>query len=220
MNREIRITADGSATLFVPELNEHYHSIYGAVQESKHVFIEAGLGAVSTKIPRVLEFGFGTGLNALLTAMQSSHFTAVHYHALELYPLEWEQVNEMGYAEFLSLNEDYSLMFEAMHTAAWKQWIRLKPVFFLKKEQISFTEFTPSDQYDLVYFDAFAPDVQPESWNESIFRILFDALNEKGILVTYCAKGEIRRRMRRSGFTVERLPGPPGKMEMLRARKQ
>ena len=214
MKRIIEHTEDGSATLFVPELNEHYHSVKGARTESQHIFIDMGLKASAAPQPHVLEIGFGTGLNALLTleaaGQEKRH---VHYPGIELYPLAWEEVNALGYSDNPS--------FERLHTASWEEDVEISPYFTLRKikgdaNTVINSSFSPS----VVYFDAFAPEKQPEMWNEQLFRSLYVTMNTGGILTTYCAKGVIRRLLQAVGFRVERLPGPPGgKREILRATK-
>lgn len=217
MKRTIERTADGSATLFVPELDEHYHSVKGAETESRHIFIEQGLNASTASQPHLLEIGFGTGLNAWLTlkATQES-LRKVHYTALELYPLSWELVKGLDYTDHL--------LFESLHTAPWEQEVSLTSHFTLKKRQADFTRATTlhtEERYDLIYFDAFAPEKQPEMWTQELFDRLYVILNNGGILTTYCAKGAVRRMLQAAGFIVERLPGPPGgKREILRGTKR
>lgn len=214
MKRIIEHTEDGSATLFVPELNEHYHSVKGARTESQHIFIDMGLKASAAPQPHVLEIGFGTGLNALLTLETAEQEKRpVHYIGIELYPLAWEEVNALGYSDNPS--------FERLHTASWEEDVEISPYFTLRKikgdaNTVIHSSFSPS----VVYFDAFAPEKQPEMWNEQLFRSLYVTMNTGGILTTYCAKGVIRRLLQAVGFRVERLPGPPGgKREILRATK-
>ncbi len=217
MQLEIKRTGDGSSTLYVPQWNEHYHSLYGAVQESEHVFIKMGLQMLKTRNAGILEIGFGTGLNALLTFIKSRNFNSITYHAIEKYPLKWETVKQLGYEEFLGLLAEDKSKFSEMHLAKWNTNIALSQHFVLRKIDIDITDYYPAINFDLIYFDAFAPSVQPELWKITIFEKLFNALKPEGILVTYCAKGEIRRSMQQAGFTVERLKGAPGKREMLRA---
>ena len=214
MKRIIEHTEDGSATLFVPELNEHYHSVKGARTESQHIFIDMGLKASAAPQPHVLEIGFGTGLNALLTLETAEQEKRpVHYTGIELYPLAWEEVNALGYSDNPS--------FERLHTAPWEEDVKISPYFTLRKikgdaNTVINSSFSPS----IVYFDAFAPEKQPEMWNEQLFRSLYVTMNTGGILTTYCAKGVIRRLLQAVGFRVERLQGPPGgKREILRATK-
>lgn len=227
MKRLIEKTEDGSATLFVPELNEHYHSTKGARTESQHIFIDMGLKASAAPSPSVLEIGFGTGLNAWLTLEEAERSGRhVHYTGLELYPLEWETVEQLGY-----ITDGGYPLFRQMHTCEWEQEVELTPHFTLLKIQADFNKWrvengelrvgTANCQlFDVVYFDAFAPEKQPEMWSQELFNRLYVLLNKDGILTTYCAKGVVRRMLQAAGFTVERLPGPPaGKREILRARK-
>lgn len=222
MKRIIERTEDGSATLFVPELDEHYHSVKGARTESQHIFIDMGLKASAAPQPHVLEIGFGTGLNALLTLEAvEQDARPVHYTGIELYPLAWEEVDALGYSN--------NPLFKQLHTAPWEEDVKISPHFTLRKikgdantvinEELRVvnSSFSPS----VVYFDAFAPEKQPEMWNEQLFRSLYVYMNTGGILTTYCAKGVIRRMLQAVGFRVERLPGPPGgKREILRATKE
>jgi tRNA U34 5-methylaminomethyl-2-thiouridine-forming methyltransferase MnmC len=219
MTIEIKTSSDGSLTLYVPELNEHYHSINGAVQESKHVFIRNGLHELQAPEIKILEIGFGTGLNALLTIADSKIEKTVYYHALELFPLEWDMVESLQYPQYLGLSNEMFSLFKAMHIAHWDEDNWIHPRFCLRKSKASLLDIELATTYNLIYFDAFAPAVQPELWTEAVFRKMFDALQEGGILVTYCAKGDVRRCMQRAGFIVERLPGPPGKREILRAKR-
>ncbi|MBX9186622.1 tRNA (5-methylaminomethyl-2-thiouridine)(34)-methyltransferase MnmD [Bacteroides sp. K03] len=213
MKRVIEQTADGSATLFVPELNEHYHSVKGARTESQHIFIDMGLSASEVTEPHILEIGFGTGLNALLT-LETAEATQrkVHYTGIELYPLSWEMIEPLGYSD--------NPLFKTLHIIPWEEDAIITPYFTLRKVQADFTTFTTDCSFDIIYFDAFAPEKQPEMWSQELFDRLHVRLSEKGILTTYCAKGVVRRMLQTAGFTVERLPGPPGgKREILRARK-
>lgn len=215
MKRIIERTEDGSATLFVPELNEHYHSVKGARTESQHIFINMGLKASAAPQPHVLEIGFGTGLNALLTLEAAEQDARpVHYTGIELYPLAWEEVDALGYSN--------NPLFKQLHTAPWEEDVKISPHFTLRKIKMdAISDNHLSLNPDLVYFDAFAPEKQPEMWNEQLFRSLYVYMNTGGILTTYCAKGVIRRMLQAVGFRVERLPGPPGgKREILRATKE
>lgn len=214
MKRIIEYTEDGSATLFVPELNEHYHSMKGARTESQHIFIETGLMASTAPQPRVLEIGFGTGLNALLT-LETAHRMKrpMHYTGIELYPLDWEEVETLGYSD--------NLLFRKLHDAPWDEEVEISPYFTLLKIKGDANTVIYADCPDVVYFDAFAPDKQPYLWNERLFRSLFICMNNGGVLSTYSAKGVIRRMLKGIGFSVERLPGPPGgKREIIRAVKE
>ena len=215
----IEPTADGSNTLFVPELNEHYHSIKGALTESEHIFIRMGLEHHPSPSPRVLEIGFGTGLNAFLTLLYADKTQrTVHYTSLERYPVSPELISRLAYPERIC--PERATDFYALHRTAWEKDVPLTPYYTLHKVQTDFTAYDFSDNYDVIYFDAFAPEKQPEMWTETLFARLFECLNPGGILTTYCAKGIVRRTLQAVGFTVERLPGPPeGKREILRASK-
>ncbi|WP_347157388.1 tRNA (5-methylaminomethyl-2-thiouridine)(34)-methyltransferase MnmD [Pontibacter chitinilyticus] len=222
MHLEIRQTKDGSNTLFVPELNEHYHSVHGALQESQHVFIKYGLEHVlqTKKDVKILEVGFGTGLNAILTfPFAQAKQAFIQYDTLEKYPLAADVVEQLHY-ERIILNPELYEVFLQMHQATWNKPVDLIPYFTLQKIHETLEEFIAPDQYyDLVYFDAFAPDKQPELWAAAIFDKLYKALRPGGVLVTYCAKGSFKRSLKAAGFTVEALPGPPGKREMTRGLK-
>lgn len=249
MERIIEKTDDGSATLFVPELNEHYHSTKGARTESQHIFIDMGLKASSATTPRILEIGFGTGLNAWLTLEEAERSRRnIHYTGLELYPLEWQTIEQLGY---ISNDEQLTTtarqqpaieLFKQLHTSPWEKDVQLTPHFTLRKVKTDVNKLrvengelrvnntndsvvnspfsTLHSPFNLVYFDAFAPEKQPEMWSQELFNRLYVLLDKDGILTTYCAKGVVRRMLQTAGFTVERLPGPPGgKREILRARK-
>lgn len=218
---ELRTTDDGSPTLYNSALQEHYHSTHGAEQESRHIFVEAGLKhrleAKHSEELRVLEIGFGTGLNALLTAIEAKNkHTRIHYTTLELYPLTQDIYCHLHYQR--ENTTAYDLLMR-LHECPWGQEVEIFERFTLLKEQVNWLDYIPVSNVDLIYFDAFSPDSQPELWEEERFSCLFDAAREGAVLVTYCAKGEIRRRLQRTGFVVERLPGPPGKREILRATK-
>ena len=213
-------TADGSNTLFVPELDEHYHSVKGALTESQHIFIQMGLNHSQAESPHVLEIGFGTGLNAFLTLLEAEkQQRKVCFTSIERYPLKEDIVRELGYPEIIA--PEKSEKFYALHTAPWNQFVEISPCFTLHKIEGDFTHFDFQSHYDVVYFDAFAPEKQPEMWSQPLFDRLYRQMNPGGILTTYCAKGVVRRMLQAAGFTVERLPGPPGgKREILRANKE
>lgn len=216
---ELERTADGSYTLYVPELDEHYHSVKGALTESQHIFIEMGLKHSPAPEPRILEIGLGTGLNAFLTLIAAEEMQRkVHYTGIERYPLAEETLRQLDYPGIVGKKheEDYY----AIHQAPWEKETNLSPWFTLHKIEGDFTRHTFQKGYDIIYFDAFAPEKQPEMWEQALFNTLYNVLNEGGILTTYCAKGIVRRMLQTAGFTVERLPGPPGgKREILRATK-
>jgi tRNA U34 5-methylaminomethyl-2-thiouridine-forming methyltransferase MnmC len=222
MKTEIRQTKDGSTTLFVPALNEHYHSVNGALQESEHVFIRAGLEYCWTRAADlgILEIGFGTGLNALLTLQQTlRQQKGVYYHTLEKYPLAPAVIQEMHFERFI-LNPELLDYLLPLHAAPWNGPVKLGPFFTLHKSEADLESYDfPDNAYHLIYFDAFAPEKQPELWSDAIFQKLFGATKPGGILVSYCAKGTFKRSLKAAGFTVEALPGPAGKREMTRAHK-
>lgn len=212
-------TADGSYTLFVPEMNEHYHSVKGARTESEHIFIRMGLQHSSSPAPRVLEIGFGTGLNAFLTLLEAAQACRpVVFTTIELHPVTEETLRLLRYPEQIA--PAHVADYEALHHAEWNKPVCITPWFTLHKIQGDFTLFPFTGQYDVIYFDAFAPDKQPEMWHPSLFENLYRITAPGGILTTYCAKGVVRRMLQSAGYTVERLPGPPGgKREILRATK-
>nr|WP_321405464.1 tRNA (5-methylaminomethyl-2-thiouridine)(34)-methyltransferase MnmD [uncultured Carboxylicivirga sp.] len=211
---ELKVSADGSHTLYVPELEEHYHSVNGAINESMHVFIEPNLRFSTKEQVSILEIGFGTGLNAFLTGLNQGN-KCIFYHSLEKYPIAEELALRLNYCA----NPEEQLFFEKMHLAAWQEESEITQHFTLLKDETDLISATFNRKYDLVYFDAFAPEKQPEMWAPEIFQKIYDAMNDGGILTTYCAKGVVRRTLQACGFTVERLPGPKGKREMLRAVK-
>ena len=215
-DRRIRQTEDGSYTFFVPALNEHYHSTKGAYTESRHIYIDNGFNACNAERLNVLEVGFGTGLNGFLTAMEAGkREVKTTYTTLERYPIPWDEV--------ASLHLSSNGLFREIHACPWDIPCELTPFFTLLKKQSNYLEEIfrlPPERYDLVYFDAFAPEKQPEMWQEELFRRLYVIMKPNGRLTTYCVKGEIRRILQRCGFTVKRLPGPPqGKKQILNAIK-
>ena len=212
----IRKTADGSNTLFMPELDETYHSLFGAIQESTFIFIEQGLKMCRKNSIRVLEVGFGTGLNTLLTALEAKRAKKViYYETLELYPVSIGDAQLLHYPESL---ENCGELFDRIHLADWEADIAINPFFVLHKVKTDFTKYELTGTYDVVYFDAFSPEKQPEMWQEAGFRTIIEHCNPDAIFTTYCAKGAVRRVLQQVGFRVERLPGPPGKREVLRGR--
>lgn len=221
MKRQIITTKDGSHTVEIPELQITYHSHHGAVQESMHVFIEAGLkywlqnqkeGCPEKLF--IFEMGFGTGLNAYLTALEAEKQRVhIHYTAVEQYPLTPLEAAPLNYAT----GEEHKNLFSLLHQCPWQREVQLTAFFVLSKQQTSLLDFKPSHPADLIYFDAFAPAAQPELWTEAVFQKLHEMLRPGGVLVTYCSKGVVRRAMQAAGFTVTKIPGPPGKREMVRA---
>lgn len=218
MKKEIIKTADGSDTILVLDWNEPYHSMNGALNESKYIFLERGYEKIQGKEIKILEMGFGTGLNACLTA-QAAPGKKVHtlYHAIEKYPVEQNLIEKLNYGSVIGT--EFKRLFNRIHEVEWGKTATINRFFRLKKIQSDFLSFVPDDQYHLVYFDAFAPDLQPELWQESIFRKIFDALSPKGLLVTYSSRGTVRRAMQRVGFRVQKVSGPPGKREIVQAFK-
>lgn len=219
LKRQIIETADGSKTIQIVDWEEQYHSKHGALQEAYHVFIKQGLDLFKARELAVLEVGFGTGLNALISFVEApKRKLNIHYTALEAYPVSLEEVVALDYS---SLFEDNSLLevSRKMHESPWEVEVELSSFFRLMKRQMFFQDLAEQSLYHLIYFDAFGFRVQPELWSEAIFAKMYDALQPQGVLVTYAAKGSVRRAMQAVGFTVERLPGPPGKREMLRATK-
>lgn len=221
MNREIVLTEDGSHSILVPGSGLTYHSIHGAIGESMHVFIGAGLRALKPAPGPVyiFEMGFGTGLNALLTCMEAEQMQRkINYHAIESAPLDQSVISKINFCDRLG-RPGLQPVFERLHTAAWNEKTSITPFFSLHKTNADIVDYEMKDQVQLIYFDAFAPDAQPELWTTSIFRKLLQWLVPGGVLVTYSSKGEVRRAMQAAGFRVEKLPGAPPKREMIRAAK-
>ena len=213
---ELKLSEDGSHTLYVPELDEHYHSVFGARTESMHVFIKSGLNLLDKQDIKILEIGFGTGLNALLTALNKGS-KKIEYHSIEKYPLSSETEDALVFSP--NQTDEETSVFKAIHEAPWNELTEIIPGFKLLKFEDDLLTVQFNTKYDLVYFDAFGPDVQPELWTKEIFQEIFNLMNSNGILTTYSAKGAVRRAMQSAGFKVERLPGPPKKREMLRCTK-
>ncbi|TXB66673.1 tRNA (5-methylaminomethyl-2-thiouridine)(34)-methyltransferase MnmD [Vicingus serpentipes] len=218
MKIEIKLTDDNSHTLFVPDLNETYHSKHGAIQESMHVFVNAGLGYFNQDKLTVLEVGFGTGLNAILSSVFAlENAVLVDYTGVEAYPINNEITQQLNYANLIEgVSEE---QFLNLHYLRWNEKTKISNYFSLTKLNKSIKDFELDNNFDVVFFDAFGPNVQPEMWDKSIFENLFNSLKENGVLVTYCAKGSVKRTLKEVGFTIENLPGPPGKREMTRAIK-
>ena len=220
--KEFLITEDGSHTIFLPELNETYHSTHGAIQESQYVFIEKGLeyaASFGRKSLKIFEVGFGTGLNALLSLIYAEkNKISIHYQTIEAYPLATEYISKLNYPDLIN-GHSASESFMRLHQAQWNCWIEITPYFQLKKNKAEIQEILIGDKFDVCYFDAFAPSKQPEMWDISMLEKVKNLLEPKGIFVTYCAKGQLKRDLKSLGFEVETLPGPPGKKEMVRAIK-
>lgn len=219
LKREIIITSDGSTSINLPELNEQYHSKKGAINEAYHVFIRMGLDLFSDDIS-ILEIGFGTGLNAFITYLESERRQLnINYVGVEAYPVLPEEVVLLNYVPQLKA-ENYKYKFEKMHAVSWEENHEISHTYTLTKRKQLFEDINDENAFNLIYYDAFGSRVQPDLWEEGIFEIMFKALKDNGVLVTYAAKGSARRAMQKVGFTVERLDGPPGKREMLRATKK
>ena len=222
MKRQIIITKDGSTTIHLPNWNEQYHSKHGAIQEAYHVFIEMGLlfylNENNTDSLVILEIGFGTGLNAFITLLEAKkNKLQIEYIGIDAYPVDISEINKLNYPIQLNTPVKYFLK---LHTAIWERPVKISKSFTLVKRKKFFSEIDCENTYDIIYFDAFSARVQPDIWTESIFQKMYNALIPKGILVTYSAKGSVRRVLQTVGFTVERLSGPPGKRHMLRAIKK
>ncbi len=220
MKRKIIVTKDGSTTIQLLDWDEQYHSKNGAIQEAKHVFIKYGLSEIKTKEITILEIGFGTGLNAFITFLEAQKRNLkIHYVGVEAYPVLKEEIDKMNYVTELNAQNQKDI-FDEMHNSNWDKIYSITTDFSLKKRKQFFEEIEDKNSFNLIYFDAFGAPVQPELWTESIFKRMYNALKNNGILVTYSAKGSVRRAMQSVGFFVERLPGPLGKREMLRATKK
>ena len=215
------ITADGSSSLFVPELNEHYHSTNGALQESRHIFIDHGLNYFHKANPEIdtihiFEMGFGTGLNALLAwEFSQKQQLKIHYTTIEKYPLENSVIQELNFGKILTIvNAEEA--FNALHTAPWNEEYKINNVTLMKIEG-DMLNYEPPKPIHVVFFDAFAPDLKPQLWSVDVFSKLFKCMRFNSVLTTYSAKGDVRRNLMAAGFTVKKLAGPPGKRHMLHA---
>lgn len=212
---ELIVTADGSHSLYIPKLNETYHSTFGAWSESEHIYINNGLLYIANNKSNIaiLEIGFGTGLNAL----QSLHFgknLTINYSTLEPFPISKLIINQLNYTDNISIE-----LFYKLHDSLWNEEISINPNFKFIKYQTKIQDFKTSQKFDVVYFDAFAPDKQPEMWTTDIFSKLYQLLNSNGILISYCSKGLFKNALKEVGFRIEKLEGPKGKREIIRATK-
>ncbi|NQX85186.1 MAG: tRNA (5-methylaminomethyl-2-thiouridine)(34)-methyltransferase MnmD [Flavobacteriaceae bacterium] len=239
MKRKIITTKDGSKTIQIEAWNEQYHSIHGAINEANHVFIKHGLlhffykdtipmlnddayfdgaGNLSKEAANILEIGFGTGLNAFLTALNAKALNLnINYVGVEAYPVQSNELEALNYVDLIDASQ--SELFDNIHQSKWGNQIAVTPNFILTKQKKFFEDISDKNCYDIIYFDAFGARVQPDLWSASIFRSMYDALKDNGVLVTYAAIGRVKRLMKDLGFAVERLDGPPGKRHMLRATK-
>ena len=219
MKKEIIQTKDGSTTFYLPELNETYHSKNGAIQEAYHVFIKNGFSLFEGKPISILEIGFGTGLNAFITSLESQNNNqTVDYVGVEAYPITQEESLTMNYANQIDASKTEE--FQKIHQIDWEIKTQLNTTFQLTKRKQLFQDIVDIEVFDLIYFDAFGYDVQPELWSDKIFEKMFIALKSGGVLVTYACRSVIKNSMISAGFKIEKLPGAPGKREMLRASKQ
>ncbi|PVX50843.1 tRNA U34 5-methylaminomethyl-2-thiouridine-forming methyltransferase MnmC [Balneicella halophila] len=214
MTPKIKVTEDGSTTLFREDLQEHYHSIHGAIQESNHVYIQAGFQQLTNEQSRILEIGFGTGLNALLTCEETSRQKKkIIYHSIEKNFLSKEITKQLDFGK------GRAKLLEQLHAIPCDKTVDITPYFCLKKIQADLLDYEFTEQYDLIYYDAFAPDKQPEMWAPNIIKKVSSTLTKGGFVTTYSTKGTVKRAFRELGLEVKRLPGPPGKRDMLRCRK-
>jgi tRNA U34 5-methylaminomethyl-2-thiouridine-forming methyltransferase MnmC len=220
MEQHIITTSDGSKTIYLPHLDETYHSSHGAVQEAQHVFIKYGLQAVEQNEYAVFEMGFGTGLNALLTFIEAETTgKIIHYAGIEAYPVDVDIAMQMDY--YTLVGNEHQPKFEELHTVEWNKNHRLAPNFSFEKIHAKIEEHVPkNEQFDVVFYDAFGPRAQEDMWTPAILQKMYDLLKPDGFLVTYCAKGQVKRDLKALGFEIEPLPGPPGKREMTRAWKR
>jgi tRNA U34 5-methylaminomethyl-2-thiouridine-forming methyltransferase MnmC len=220
MQREIITTADGSKTIQIVDWNEQYHSVHGAIQEAMHIYITAGLLSIKKQNISILEMGFGTGLNCFLTLEQAlKNKLNINYTGIEAYPVTKLEHKALGYVAVMDTSITNYL--NAIETCNWNDTIAIHPLFLLHKVHASFEAWlAPANTYDLIYFDAFSPNLQPELWTTDMFNKMFSVLKSNGVLITYCAKGQVKRNLKETGFTIESLPGPMGKREITRAHKQ
>lgn len=219
MKRELRKTADGSTTIYIPEMDENYHSQHGAIQEAEHVFLKHGLESSASPQIRIFEMGFGTGLNALLTIRRAKELgKIIDYVGIEAFPVEPELLEGMNYLDVVG--KEWGSSFQQIHQAAWNEKVPISEAFMLTKIHAKIEDYLPeTEAFDMVYFDAFGPRAQGVMWELPVLEKIATMLKPGGILVTYCAQGQFKRHLKSLGFVVERLPGPPGKREMTRATK-
>ncbi len=218
MNVEVRKTDDHSDTLYVPDLDEHYHSVFGAWQESVHVFIKEGFLQIRKPSFKIFEMGFGTGLNTLLSMIEAvKNGLEVTYHSIDLYPLKVSLMKQLNHNRFI--DPGFHSYVNTIYSSKWGDPVTIGHNFYLTKIKADMLTYQFSSIYDLVYWDAFGPEKQPELWQTSLFQKVYESMAPNSILVTYAAKGQVGRNLEAAGFTVNRIPGPPGKREMIRAIK-
>jgi len=224
-DRIIQLTEDGSHTIAIPAMNVVYHSMHGAIQESMHIFIQSGLRYfinknkhASNEPIHIFEQGFGTGLNALLSLREAIQLNQkILYQTIEPYPVTIEEATRLNYAEMIK--KDLREYFYLLHACEWNKEVAIHPLFSFEKINTTLQPFEPSEQFHIIYFDAFDSKAQPELWTEFIFKKMYKLLYPHGILVTYSSKGAVQRAMKATGFSIEKLKGPPGKREIIRAEK-
>jgi len=210
----LKKTEDQSTTLYSKRYNEHYHSTFGAKNESQHIFIDAGLKQIEKQNISIFEMGLGTGLNALLSYIYAKEKNKyIKYFSVEKHPLNMDVISKLNYTS------DKLDIFELMHSSNWNKETKIDSNFYLTKTEADITEYIHQNNYDLVYYDAFSPDIQGELWSTEIFKAIFDKMNKNGILMTYSVKGIVKRAIKAAGFRIEKIPGPKGKREILRAFK-
>jgi tRNA U34 5-methylaminomethyl-2-thiouridine-forming methyltransferase MnmC len=209
-------TSDGSVTIHDLQFGESFHSSHGAVSESLHVFIKNGYDLMSSNEIDILEIGFGTGLNCLLTIINKKQGQKIRYHAIEKFPLSSDENNALNYSQVLNIEKN---LFGKIIQQEWEIETEIESGFILKKNKVDLLEYMPPQMFDLIYFDAFSPNVQPELWTVEVFKKLYDSLHKNGILTTYSSKGDVKRALRSAGFFVKRIVGPIGKRHILRATK-
>ena len=215
---ELVITSDGSHTIYVPELDEHYHSIHGAIQESQHIFIESGLKFCNTDPVSIFEVGFGTGLNALLTIIEGARIQkTISYTSIDKFPLNENILHLLNHRDMAG--DTGIMIFESIHKAPWNIKVNISSIFNLEKIKGDIITDDVTGCFDLIYFDAFGPDKQPEMWTQAVFSKIAAVTKKGGMFLTYSAKGEVKRNLRLCGFEVRLLPGPPGKRQIIRAIK-
>lgn len=224
MKRELRTTADGSKTLFINDLNENYHSHHGALQEAKHVFIKNGLNLINPYEINILELGFGTGLNVLVTIdefLKNDKCHEIHYFTLEKYPVNTDEVQQLNYSTLFN-NSDFADYNQKIHGCEWNQEVEILPHFFLTKIQCDFFDLEAINLplIDLVYFDCFGARVQPDLWEKPLFTLVAEKMKSGALLTTYSSKGSVRRILEELHFETEKKQGPPGKREMINAVKK
>jgi tRNA U34 5-methylaminomethyl-2-thiouridine-forming methyltransferase MnmC len=217
VKNKLVITNDGSHSIFNPEINECYHSKHGAIVEAEHVFIRNGFSTVNKPYLNILEIGFGTGLNTLLTSQKAiQKEITVDYQTIELYPVIEDNYSKLNFTDLIGIEQNELLK---LHTTQWEKKCKINEFFSLTKFKTDLENYTSESKFDIIYFDAFSPEKQPELWTNTIFMKMHNYLKEDGFLVTYCAKGIVKRTMKSVGFKIIVLDGPPGKRQMTKANK-